>query len=86
MKMPQKNIAVELLQKLINDEVKSKFRTNVVKQRKFSELLKNALTKYQNRSVEAAQVIAELIEMAKEYKKDLEKSKRNVDSLIKLKH
>ena len=72
--MPHKNIAVELLQKLINDEIKSKFRTNVVKQRKFSELLKNALTKYQNRSIEAAQVIAELIEMANDFKKDLERA------------
>ena len=54
--------------------MKSKFRTNVVKQRKFSDLLKNALTKYQNRSIEAAQVIAELIEMAKEFKNDIEKS------------
>ena len=73
-KIKHKNIAVELLEKLLNDEVKSKFRTNVVKQRKFSDLLKNALTKYQNRSIEAAQVIAELIEMAKEFKNDIEKS------------
>jgi type I restriction enzyme, R subunit len=74
-KMPHKNLAVELLNKLINDEVKSKFRTNLVKQRKFSDLLTNALMKYNNRSIEAAQVIEELIEMAKEFKKDLEKSK-----------
>jgi type I restriction enzyme R subunit len=73
-KMPYKNLAVELLNKLINDEVKSKFRTNLVKQRKFSDLLTNALMKYNNRSIEAAQVIDELIEMAKEFKKDLEKS------------
>ena len=74
-KMPHKNLAVELLNKLINDEVKSKFRTNLVKQRKFSDLLTNSLMKYNNRSIEAAQVIDELIEMAKEFKKDLEKSK-----------
>jgi len=74
--MPHKNLAVELLNKLINDEVKSKFRTNVVKQKKFSDLLQNALSKYQNRSIEAAQVIAELIEMAKEFKQDLEKSEQ----------
>ena len=54
--------------------MKSKFRTNVVKQRKFSDLLQNALSKYQTRSIEAAQVIAELIEMAKEFKNDIEKS------------
>ena len=73
-KMPQKNLAVELLNKLINDQVKSRFRTNIVKQKKFSDLLQNALSKYQNRSIEAAQVIAELIEMAKEFKKDIEKT------------
>jgi len=73
-KMPQKNLAVELLNKLINDQVKSKFKTNIVKQKKFSDLLQNALSKYQNRSIEAAQVIAELIEMAKEFKKDIEKT------------
>ena len=73
-KMPHKNLAVELLNKLINDQVKSKFRTNIVKQRKFSDLLQNALSKYQNRSIEAAQVIAELIEMAREFKKDIEKT------------
>ena len=65
---------VELLKKLLNDQVKSKFRTNIVKQRKFSDLLQSALSKYQNRSIEAAQVIAELIEMAKEFKKDLERT------------
>ncbi len=73
-KIKHKNIAVELLEKLINDEVKTKFRTNLVKQRKFSDLLQNALAKYQNRSIEAAQVIAELIEMAEEFKNDLDKS------------
>ena len=73
-KMEHKNLAVELLEKLLKDEVKSRFRTNVVKDKKFSELLQNALTKYQNRSIEAAQVIAELIEMAKEFKKDIEKT------------
>lgn len=71
MKMPYKNLAVELLQKLIKDEVKSKFRTNVVKQKKFSELLNNAFSKYSNRAIEAAQVIEELIAMAKQFKEDL---------------
>ena len=73
--MPYKDLAVELLQRLINDEVKSKFRTNLVKKRKFSDLLTNSLIKYNNRSIEAAQVIEELIAMANEFKKDLEKSK-----------
>ncbi len=64
---------MEFLQKLLNDEVKSKFRTNVVKQKNFSEMLKASLNKYQNRAIEAAQVIEELIEMAKKFREDLEK-------------
>jgi type I restriction enzyme R subunit len=71
MKMPHKNLAVELLQRLIKDEVKSKFRTNVVKQRKFSDLLQASLGKYANRAIEAAQVIEELIAMAKQFEEDL---------------
>ena len=74
-KIPQKNLAVELLNKLIKDELKSKFRTNIVKQKKFSDLLQKSILRYQNRSIEAAQVIAELIEMAKQFKKDLNKTK-----------
>jgi type I restriction enzyme R subunit len=71
MKMPHKNLAVELLQRLIKDEVKSKFRTNVVKQRKFSDLLQTSLGKYANRAIEAAQVIEELIAIAKQFQEDL---------------
>ena len=57
----------ELLEKLIKDEVKSKFRTNVVKQKRFSEMLKATLNKYDNRAIEAAQVIEELIETVSMY-------------------
>jgi type I restriction enzyme R subunit len=74
LKMPQKNLAVELLQRLIRDEVKTKFKTNVVKQRKFSDLLEKSLGKYANRAIEAAQVIEELIAMAKQFKEDLERA------------
>ena len=74
-KMPQKNLAVELLQKLMKDEMKTRFKNNIVKQKQFSELLRNALDKYQNRAIEAAHVIEELIKMAKEIKKDLNDSK-----------
>ena len=63
--MPQKNLAVELLQKLMKDEMKTRFKNNIVKQKQFSELLRNALDKYQNRAIEAAHVIEELIQMAK---------------------
>jgi type I restriction enzyme R subunit len=51
--------------------VKSKFKTNVVKQRKFSDLLEKSLGRYSNRAVEAAQVIEELIAMAKQFQADL---------------
>ena len=77
MKMPHKNLAVELLQRLIKDEVKTKFKTNVVKQRKFSDLLEQSLSKYASRAIEAAQVIEELIAMAKKFKEDLEREGAN---------
>ena len=72
-KIPQKNLAVELLQRLLRDEVKTRFNTNVVKQRRFSELLQASLTNYANRSIEAAQVIEELIAMAKQFRDQVEK-------------
>lgn len=75
-KMPQKNLAIELLQRLLKEEVKTRFRTNLVKQRRFSELLQASLSKYANRSIEAAQVIAELIEMARRYRDDANAAER----------
>ncbi len=66
--LPQRNFAVELLQKLLNDEVKSRSRTNVVLERKFSERLQAALNRYRGRAIESAQVIEELITMAKEFR------------------
>ncbi|MBN4054881.1 type I restriction endonuclease subunit R [Acidimicrobium ferrooxidans] len=61
-----KNLQLELLKKLINDEIKAQGRRNVVQARKFSELLEGTLLRYQNRTIEAAQVILELIDLAKE--------------------
>lgn len=69
-KMPLKNLAVELLQRLLKDQVKSRFSNNVVKQRQFSDLLQEALNKYTNRSIEAAQVIEELINLAKKFREE----------------
>jgi type I restriction enzyme R subunit len=65
-KMPQRNLAVELLQKLMNNEIKARSKKNVVQARLFSEMLANAIRKYQNRAIEAAQVIEELIGLAKQ--------------------
>jgi type I restriction enzyme R subunit len=64
--MPQRNLAVELLQKLLKDEIKSRGRRNVVQARSFAKLLEQAVRKYQNRAIETAQVIEELIQMAKD--------------------
>jgi type I restriction enzyme R subunit len=66
--LPQRNFAVELLQKLLNEQVKSRMRTNVVLERKFSERLQAALNRYLSRAVESAQVIEELIAMAKDFR------------------
>ena len=65
-RLPQKNLAVELLRKLLSDEVKTRSRRNVVQSRQFSELLLSSIRKYQNRGIEAAQVIEELIALAKQ--------------------
>ena len=64
--MPQRNLAVELLQKLLRGEVASRRRTNVVQARSFAEMLEQTLRRYQNRAIEAAQVIEELIQLARE--------------------
>jgi type I restriction enzyme R subunit len=72
-KIPQKNLAVELLQRLLREAVQTRFKTNVVKQKRFSELLQASLNKYANRSIEAAQVIEELIAMAKQFRDEAEK-------------
>jgi type I restriction enzyme R subunit len=66
--LPEKNLAVELLQRLLEGEVKSKFASNVVQQKKFSELLTNVITRYTNRSIETAQVMEELVEMARKFR------------------
>ena len=64
--MPQRNLAVELLQKLLKGEIRTRGRKNVVQARSFSEMLEQTLRRYQNRAIEAAQVIEELIALAKE--------------------
>lgn len=65
--MKERNLAVELLERLLKDAIKSRFKTNVVQTAKFSELLQQSLTRYRNRAVETAQVIEELIAMAKKF-------------------
>ncbi|MDE0330244.1 MAG: type I restriction endonuclease subunit R, partial [Nitrospinae bacterium] len=64
--MKQRNLAVELLQKLLRGEIAVRRRKNVVQARSFAEMLEQTIRRYQNRAVEAAQVIEELIELARE--------------------
>jgi type I restriction enzyme R subunit len=64
--MPQRNLAVELLQKLLKGELSTRRRKNVVQARSFAEMLEQTVRRYQNRAIEAAQVIEELIQLAKE--------------------
>jgi type I restriction enzyme R subunit len=64
--MPQRNLALEVLRKLLSDEIKSRSRKNLVQSRSFAEMLEKTIKKYQNRSIDAAQVINALVELAKE--------------------
>jgi len=64
--MPQRNLAVELLQKLLKGELNTRRRKNVVQARSFAEMLEQTIRRYQNRAIEAAQVIEELIALAKD--------------------
>ncbi|HIJ01959.1 DEAD/DEAH box helicase [Candidatus Falkowbacteria bacterium RIFOXYD2_FULL_35_9] len=62
--LEHKNLALETLKKLLNDEIKTRARRNIVEARAFSAMLEQTIKKYQNRSIEAAQVITELIDIA----------------------
>ena len=64
--LPQKNLAVELLNRLLQGKIKAVQKTNLVKAKKFSEMLENAVNQYNKRAIETSKVIEELIELAKE--------------------
>ena len=66
--LPEKNLAVELLERLLQGEIKSRFSSNVVQDKKFSDMLASVIQRYQNRSIETAQVMEELIGMAKKFR------------------
>lgn len=63
--LDQKNVAVEALRRLLNDEITARTRTNVVKNEEFSERLRQAIVRYHNGGIDALQVIQELINLAK---------------------
>ena len=82
--MKHKNLALDLLEKLIKDTIKTKTRTNIVKEKKFSDRLQATLNKYHSRTIETAQIIEELISMAKDISKATEHEKKlglNFDEL-----
>ncbi len=74
--LPQKNLALEVLRKLLNDEIKARSRKNVVQSRNFSEMLEASIRRYQNRAITSAEVIQELINLAEEMR---EASRRGID-------
>ena len=74
--MPQRNLAVELLQKLLRGELATRRHTNVVQARSFAEMLEQTLRRYQNRAIEAAQVIEELIQLARDMREAASRGER----------
>lgn len=70
--LPQKNLALELLKKLLNGEIKGYRSRNIAKAKKFSEMLENAVRKYHNNAIDTTRVIQELIDLAKKIKADQE--------------
>ena len=82
--MKSRNLAAELLEKLLRDEIRANTKTNVVREQKYGDRLLATLRKYHNRAIETAQVIEELIQMAKDFQAELAKEKElglNVDEL-----
>lgn len=74
--LPQKNLAMELLEKLLRDEIKARMKTDVVSEKKYSDRIMETLRKYHNRAIETAQVIEELIALAKEMEEDLNETEK----------
>lgn len=75
--MPQKNLAIALLERLLKDQVKSRMKTDAVQEKKYSDRIIETLRKYNNRTIETAQVIEELIQMAKDMAKDEELAEKS---------
>ena len=66
--LPERNLAVEMLERLLEEQIKTRFAKNVAKVKQFSDMLRDVIKRYQNRAIETAQVIEELIEMAKKFR------------------
>jgi len=72
-KIPQKNLAIALLERLLKQELRSRFQTNKVQQRRFSDMLQASLAKYANRSIDSAKVMEAMVSIAKELQLELQK-------------
>ncbi len=73
--MPQKNLAFEMLKKLLNDQIRIRLRKNIVQQRSFLDLLEKAIKAYTNKSIETAEIIQELIDLAKKIREEQNRGK-----------
>ncbi len=73
----EKNLAVELLAKLLSNDIKARMKNDVVSEKKYSERILETLRKYHNRAIETAQVIEELIQMAKDMAADAEVAEKS---------
>lgn len=67
-KYPQKNVVIELMRKILNDEIKAHYKKNFTQGKAYSEKLRNTVIRYHNRSIETLEVIKELIQIAQEIK------------------
>ena len=74
--LPERNLAVELLERLLEGEIRSRFASNVVQNKKFSDMLSDVVQRYQNRSIAAAQVMEELVQMARKFREAAERGER----------
>jgi type I restriction enzyme, R subunit len=75
-KVEYKNLAFEALRKLLEDEIRIKFKRNIIKSKKFSEMLNEALNKYKNRSIDSAQIVKELVDIARRVREDKSEGKK----------
>ncbi|WP_238474955.1 DUF3387 domain-containing protein [Azospirillum cavernae] len=66
--MPQRNLALEALKRLLNDEIRLRERRNLIEARHFSDMLKDAIRRYHNRAIDTAQVVQELIDIARQFR------------------
>jgi len=70
--LPERNLAVEMLERLLEGQIKTRFAKNVAKVKQFSDMLRDVIKRYQNRAIETAQVIEELIAMAKKFRETVQ--------------